>query len=174
MKKSLGLGIGLLLCSAAGRLWAADYRPLDVKPGQWETTVNGMTSGMPPIPEEVLQRMTPEQRAQMEAAFKARSGASKTTTSKSCLKKEDLDKPFGPDSAKTCKLTFVTSTSTKQEVRMICNQESMTGTGTIKVEALDSEHIKGEMQMTANAGQHTMNMNTSFSSKWVGPACTEK
>ena len=174
MKTRLAIGVGLVLWSAAGSLWAADYRPLDVKPGQWETTVNGMTSGMPPIPDEVLQRMTPEQRAKMEAAWKARSGASTTTVNKNCIKKEDLDKPFGPDSAKTCTLTFVSSSATKQEIRVTCNRESMTGNGTLKVEALDSEHIKGEMQMTANAGQHTMNMNSSFSSKWLGPTCTEK
>jgi hypothetical protein len=57
---------------------------------------------------------------------------------------------------------------------MECTREGGKATGTIKMEAVDSENIKGSMQMTVTNGEHTMNMNYTFASKWVGPVCSEK
>jgi len=166
-----------LLCSvllAGATLWAADsITPLDVKLGQWETTMTMQTSGLPPIPDEVLQRLTPDQRAKMEERLKAMgSGSPKTTVSKSCLKKEDLDKAlsFGADQ-KSCTRTIVTSSRSKQEIRLECAQGGGKQSGTIRVEALSSENVKGSTQMTMSSGDRTMNMNSTFSAKWIGPAC---
>lgn len=154
---------------------AADFHPLGVKAGQWESTVSGQTTGMPPIPDEVLNRLTPEQRAKMQAAMQMRNG-SKPTVSKSCLTKDMLDKPFnlGDENTKSCSRTMVTSSGGKQEIHIECSRESGKATGTIKVEAVDSENVKGSMQMTVTNGEHTMNMNYTFASKWIGPACSEK
>lgn len=173
MTKRLAVGITILFCSS---IWAADFRPLDVKTGQWESTLTGQTSGQPPIPDEVLNRMTPEQRARMEAAMQARGARGpKTTVNKSCLTKDRLDKPFnlGDESTKACTRTLVTSSGSKQEIHVDCDRASMKSSGTIKVEAIDSENVKGSMQMTMTNGEHTMNMNYTFAAKWIGPACTE-
>ena len=70
MNKTFSIGFALLFCST---LPAADFSPLDVKTGQWESTVTGQVTGMPPIPEEALNRMTPEQRAQRSAERFAKS-----------------------------------------------------------------------------------------------------
>lgn len=178
MNKKFSIGLTLLFSSAmCSAVWAADFRPLDVKTGQWESTVSGQTTGMPPIPDEVLNQLTPEQRAKMEAAMQARSaGASKNTVSKSCLTKDKLDKPFnlGDDKTQACSRTLVTSSGSKQEIHIDCNSQGMKSTGTVKVEAVDSEHVKGSMQMAMTNGEHTMNMNYVFTAKWIGPACTEK
>src|SRR5579884_3172205 len=78
----------LLALSAAG-----DSQPLNLKLGLWETTIDNRTSGAPPIPDSVLAKMTPEQRARMEAALKARgAGGSQPRTYKNCLTKEGLNK----------------------------------------------------------------------------------
>jgi hypothetical protein len=45
--------------------------------------------------------------------------------------------------------------------------------GTLKLEAPDSSTVKGSMQMAASNGGRTMNVNSIFSAKWLGPACTE-
>ncbi len=175
MTNRFAIGFAVLFCSTAcSAIWAADYRPLDVKTGQWESTMTGQTSGMPPIPDEVLSRMTPEQRARMQAAMQAR--GAKTTVNKSCLTKDKLDKPFdlGDQNTKTCTRTLVTSSGSRQEIRIDCNREGMKSTGTVKVEALNSENIKGSMAMAVTNGEHTMNMNYNFSAKWVSPACIEK
>jgi len=171
MTKTFSIGFALLLCST---LWAADFRPLDVKTGQWESTLTGQTSGVPPIPDEVLNRLTPEQRAKMQAAIQARSG-SKTTVNKSCLTKDKLDKPFnlGDESTNSCSRTLVTSSGSRQEIRIDCTRDGTKSTGTVKVEAVDSENVKGSMQMSIANGEHTMNMNYTFAAKWIGPACSE-
>jgi hypothetical protein len=161
-----------LFCATA---WAADPTPLNVKTGQWESTITSETAGQLPIPQEMLDKLTPEQRAKMEAAMKARSAqGARTNTYKSCLKKEDLDKPFGSDEQrKSCKQTFVTSSGTRQEIHMECEIGAGKQTGTLKLEALDSGTVKGSMQMVASNGGRSMNVNSSFSSKWLGPVCTE-
>jgi hypothetical protein len=168
----------MLFCSTVcSAVWAADFRSLDVKTGQWETTVSGQTTGMPPIPDEVLNRLTPEQRAKMQAAMQANSG-SKANVSKHCMTPKDLEKGFNAAdqaaAANSCSRLVVTSTGSKQEIRMECTSGEAKTTGSIKVEAVDSEHVKGSIQMTSSNDGHTMNMNYTFASKWVGPACTDK
>ena len=60
MKNVSLLTLALLLYPLAS--WSADeLKPLDVKPGLWETTMTSQMSGMPPIPPEALARLTPEQ-----------------------------------------------------------------------------------------------------------------
>lgn len=169
------IGLTMLLCaSACSILWAADFRALDVKTGQWETTVTGQMTGVPAIPAEVLARLTPEQRAKMESAMGARGAKPIVTTS--CKTKEKLNQAWttGQNNSKSCTTTLTGSSSSKQEVHLECNQDGAKTSGTIKVEAVDSEHIRGSFQMTAASdGNHQMNMNYTFTSKWLGEACTE-
>ena len=171
------LGLTTLLCAGAGSaLWAADLHALNVKTGQWETTMSGQMSGMPPIPPEVLNRMTPEQRAKIEAVMGGQ--GAKPIVNKSCMTKEKLEKAWNTDqeAMKSCNTSVITSSSSKQEVHIECNRENTKTVGTVKVEALDSEHVRGSLQMTATGADagHAMNMNYTFTSKWIGPACAEK
>jgi Protein of unknown function (DUF3617) len=161
-----------LLCAV---VCAAQTTPLNVKPGEWESTMTNETSGQLPVPQEMIDKLTPEQRAKMEAMMKARGmQGPRTTVTKHCVKKEDLDKPFAKnDEKKACKQTILTSSSTKQEVHMDCEMGGGKQTGTLKLEALDSSTVKGSMQMVASNGARTMNVNSTFSAKWLGPACTE-
>lgn len=160
-----------LFCATA---WAAQTTPLNVKTGEWESTSTNETSGQLPVPQEMLDKMTPEQRAKMEAAMKARGmQGPRTTVYKHCVKKEDLDKPFAKNDEKACKQTILTSSATRQEVHMECEMGGGKQVGTLKLEALDSSTVKGSMQMTASNGGRTMNINSTFSAKWLGPTCTE-
>lgn len=172
MTKRLSIGITLLFGSS---LWAADLHALDVKTGEWETTVIGQMSGMPTIPPEALAHLTPEQRAKVESAMGAR--GARPLVSTHCTTKETLNQAWNTGQAtKSCSMTMTTSSSNKQEVRMECNQNGTKMNGTVKVEAVDSEHIRGSFQMTAvqsDSGGHAMSMNYSFTSKWLGGACTE-
>jgi Protein of unknown function (DUF3617) len=167
------LSLATALCCTTA--WAADPTPLNVKTGQWESTFTSESAGQLPIPQEMLDKLTPEQRAKMEAMMKARSAqGARTNTYKTCLKKEDLDKPFGTDEQrKSCKQTFVISSGSRQEINMECELAGGKQTGTLKLEALDSGTVKGTMQMVASNGGRSMTVNSSFSSKWLGPVCTE-
>jgi Protein of unknown function (DUF3617) len=164
-----------LFCSAFCS--AADFQPLDVKAGQWESKLSGQTTGQPPLPDELLKRLSPQQLAQVEAAMQSKgTGGLKTSVNRSCLTKDKLDKPFnlGDENTKACTRTLVTSTGSRQEIRLDCDRQGLKSTGTVKVEAVDHENVKGSLQMSVTNAGRTMNMNYTFVSKWIGPACAEK
>jgi len=171
MKINVSLGFMFLLC---GHMPAADtVQPLDVKLGLWESTSTMEHSGAPPIPDELLARLTPEQRAKIEERAKASAQQGpKTTTRKNCVKKDDLDKAmaFGNDD-KTCHRTILSSSSSKLEFRMECAAGTMKSNGTVRIEAISSEHVKGSVQMNIGEGTRSMKMNSTFESKWLGPVC---
>ena len=182
MTTRFSTGLVMLVCSAlcsavCTRASAADFQPLDVKTGQWESTLSGQSSGQPPLPDELLRRLTPEQRAQVEAALKAKgTGGLKTTINRTCLTKDKLDKAFdlGDENTRSCTRTLVASFGNRQEIRLDCDRQGMKATGTVKIEALNPENLKGSMQITVTNHDRTMNMNYTFSSKWIGSTCTAK
>lgn len=170
------LGCALLMGTAA---WAADpFTPLDVKTGTWEATMSVTMNGMPPIPADVLAKMTPQQRAMVEQMSGGRGGGqARTTTSKSCVKKEDVQNPLAfANDQKSCKPTIVISTPSKEVVKIDCADNQTKSNGTITIEALSSESIKitGAVAATSSDGAHTMNITMNGTSKWVGAACTDK
>ena len=164
--------LGLALVLSSTMIWAADtFHPLDVKPGQWESTMTVATNGAPPIPPEALARLTPEQRARLEERTKSLSG--RTTVRKTCVEKEKLAKPltWGHDD-KACTYTLGASTGSLQEIHVECNKENRKSSGTIRVEALDSENIKGSVQMILTFGDRTSEINSTFTGKYLGPTCS--
>ena len=169
MKKMMGLG--LVLISSFG-FCADKLQPPDVKLGLWETTVTSQMSGLPPIPPEALARMTPEQKARMEAAMKARSGHPTTHTNRHCVTKEQLEKgaTFN-DERENCTRDVVNSGRNKAEIKFECTEQDMKVNGTVRYEALDREHVQGSTEMVMSGNGHTMNANSTFTSKWVGEAC---
>jgi hypothetical protein len=174
VKATILLGLALLWALPS---WTTDtVQPLDVKLGLWETTTVNEMSGLPPMPADVLAKLTPEQRAKMEAVFKARAAQGpKTTTRRSCLDKEKLEKSlaFGDDNDKSCQRTIISSSRSKLEGHLECTDEKMKRSGDLHVEAINPENVKGSMQMTAAGGSSTMNIKVAFTAKWIGPSCAE-
>jgi hypothetical protein len=181
--KSSSLALALLGTSIA---WAADSAiPLDVKTGEWEYTVTTQMSGMPQsarqvpsIPPEQLAKMPPEQRAKVEALMKQSSamagGKPTTTTSKNCIKKEDLAKmmPQG-NRDQSCKTTLVSSSRNRQELKMDCESNGGKQTGTVVVEALSAESTKFSLQIASSPSGQGMNLTVNGTSKWLGATCTD-
>ena len=143
MKARILLGLALLWALPS---WTADsIQPLDVKLGLWETSTTTDMSGMPPMPADLLAKLTPEQRAKMEAAMKARAAqGAKTTTRRTCLTKEELSKAltFGDDD-KSCQRTIISSSRSKQEVHLECTNETMKRSGDVHIEAINAEERQG-------------------------------
>ena len=161
----------LLVVFAAQILGAQELLPLDVKTGLWEVTHTSQTGGMPPLPSQL--RLTPEQRAKIEEAWKANAAErAKPQITKTCITKEKLTKetPFG-ENQPSCKRTVLTSTSSKLETRVQCDVEGVKNVGTFQVEALSQESVKGAVHMTTSGGDHTLNMTSSFTANWIAPAC---
>lgn len=171
MKKAILLTLAVLSVAV---LWAANtVQPLDVKLGLWETTTVSQMSGMPPIPPDMLAKMTPEQKAKMEAMMKQRQAEGpKTHTDKQCVTKEDLGKGGWFDKEEQdCTKTVLTSTSRKLDVKLECSKGGGKQTGTLNIEAVDSGNVKGTLQLAMTNGTNTMNVNSTMTSKWLGSAC---
>jgi len=170
MKKGILLGITVLF---AASLWAQqNIQPLDVKLGLWETTYVTQMSGLPPIPPEMLAKMTPEQKAKMAMMMKEREAEGpKTHTDKKCVTKEDLSKAKLLGEQKDCTTTVLTSTPRKLEAKMECHQEGGNAAGNLMFEAVDSSNVKGTVHMVANGGGNTMTYDTKFTSKYVSASC---
>ena len=157
-------------------LWAADkITPLNLKEGLWEMTSTHSMTGMPPIPADTLAKMPPEQRARMEAAMKqSGAGAPKTDVRRHCVTKEKLEKQSAfDDNRKDCTRTIVSSTGSKLEMKIHCEgkDQQMSMDGAFVVEVVSSDSAKGSMHAVSSGNGRTMNMDFTFSSKYLGPAC---
>ncbi len=152
---------------------AAQTVPLDVKPGLWKSITTVETSGTPPIPPDVLAKLSPEQRARLEERMKARSGAPTTQTHQHCITREDLNKPiFGKPDRQSCRETIVHSTSSEQEVHLECDNNTMKSEGTVHIEVVDPEDVKGTVKVAMSDGTHTMKVSSNITGKWQGSSCT--
>ena len=131
-------------------------------------SMSGMPA-MPDIPPDVLAKMPPEQRARVEAAMK---GGPSTDVRKECITKEKLEKHSAfSNNRGDCTRTVVNSTGSKLEMKIHCEEKQSSTDGTLVLETVGSDRVKGTMQSVTNANGHTMNMNFTFSSKYLGPAC---
>lgn len=160
---------GLVLLTSTTVLAANKFQPLNVKVGLWEVSLTG---GQPPIPPESLAKLTPEQRARIEESMKANSaGKTGTTKYKSCVTKEKLEKDPTFSEKSNCTWTVLTSTSSKVAVRGECPGRDFKSHITLQVEALNPESVKGTGQVIFTGAGQPMNANSTFSAKWIGPAC---
>ena len=166
-------GLALITFTAA---WAADtIAPLNLKAGLWETTLTVQTTGLPPMPPDVLAKLTAEQRARIETKAKERAGdGPKTTVKRSCLEEKDVDQPLAlllESDRQGCKETVASSSATKREIRVDCKKGPVTGSGTIEMEAIAPEHLKVTSRWSTSDGTRTMKMNSTAIAKWLGPIC---
>lgn len=178
MKLSLALA---LLASTA--VWAADPVLMDIKTGEWEYTVTTQMAGMqmpqtakqmPQLTPEQLAQIPAAQRAQVEAMMKqgANPGAPRTSTSKNCVKKEDLAK-LNPRDDKSCKMTLISSSRNKQEIKTDCDSKGGKQTGTMVIEALSTDSTKFNLQIAANQNGQSMNMTINGTGKFLSATCTD-
>ena len=105
--------------------------------------------------------------------MKANSAAhTNTTTEKHCVTKEDLEKDrMKFAEAKECTTTVLNSTATTVKAKLVCDQEGMHATGTLELVAPDPERMNGSYQLTANGDGHTMNVDSTWTSKLLGSSC---
>lgn len=149
-----------------------EIQPLNVKPGLWETTTTYNRSGAPPVPPEMLAKLTAEQRARLEQRMNAKSGGStNTTTDQHCVTKEDIEKADFGQGKGECTYTIQTSTSNQGKGSYSCMVEGMQVNGSLELNAVDPEHIKGSSHGSLSGGSRTMNVETTFTSKFVSSSC---
>jgi hypothetical protein len=89
------------------------------------------------------------------------------------LKKEDLNKYPFTDPEKKCAYTVLSSTGTTMEVRGTCapGSEGAKIDFKMRLDALDSENVKGTGQMTMSGPSGSMNGNYAATAKWIAATC---
>ena len=162
--------IAALSAVALASLAVSAAESLNVKPGLWEMSTTA-ASGAAMIPPALLAQMSPEQRARIEAATKQQSaGGSHTSSSKSCVTKEDLNRgKFESDKDedhKNCQYRVVTQTATHMQSSFQCTGDAARS-GEMKVEALSPEQIKGAIQVTTPNGKVTVELT----GHWLAASC---
>jgi hypothetical protein len=169
LSRSAAAVVGLGLVSMLPAL-AADNTPVKVKPGLWEITADIEHSGVPPLPPEVLARLTPEQRAKLEQHQQA--GPHHSVT-KRCITQADVDKGFEPMAGMeraNCTRTVTSSTPTLRAGRLVCTGEP-SGAGNYRFEARSAEAIVGNWDATMSRGDKAMTMKGAMQGKWLGSDC---
>ena len=172
MRKEIVMGTVLLLPLLAA---AADFTPLGLKPGLWESTVNMKTgSPMASIPPEqraqmeaAMANMPPARRAQMEAMM---AGRGQPTVTKVCLTKESMSKAldFSAQQRKNCQVKVVSSSSTSQQVEMECAMDNNKLTGTMTFEALSPVSGRATIQMSQDG---VPKMSMIVNTRYLGSDC---
>lgn len=145
-----------------------------VKLGLWETTATTTSQGTMPLAESVLARLTPEQRARVEAKLKADSAArTSNKTYRSCLTEQQLDDWRLYDSPDAnCKQTIKTSTSRVLEGYWDCDMgPGVKGSGTVHLQVVDPKTTKGAVHLTTRANGKKFTSDTSLSSRWLRSDC---
>jgi hypothetical protein len=139
--------LGAVLASATMLLADSNVQPLNVKPGLWEVTMNITINGMGTPP--------------------------RTNVYKSCVKKEDLNKYPFTDPEKKCTYTVLNSTGSTMEARGTCapGSDGAKIDFKLRLDALDSENVKGTGQVTMSGGGGSMNGNYAATAKWLGGTC---
>jgi Protein of unknown function (DUF3617) len=159
----------LLLLPLAGD----SAEPLNVKLGLWEITSDTQMTGVPALPKAILDQLSPEQQAAMNAALLFQSGRGPVhDVRQECLTKEDLDAPFNTEEIEGCERTLVSSTSTSQEMRMVCSGERK-GSGVFKVNAPSPETMNADLELKVGEGADPMTISSRMTGKWLGADCGE-
>jgi hypothetical protein len=189
MTTRIPIELAILGCCAT----LAAAQGLNIKPGLWELTGTTETKGDPMSMmsaadkaqmEEAKTHMSPEQRAQMEAALKQQTvtlgGPAKTIIAKVCITAENIHQQLAVFAAKNsagekdtsnCKITPIRSTATLVENREVCSQTNgWTSNSTLLLEAPNPESFTARVESSVG-GRGGLEMKMRSSGKWLGPAC---
>ncbi|HEY3783652.1 MAG TPA: DUF3617 domain-containing protein [Steroidobacteraceae bacterium] len=153
---------------------AADLVKPDIKPGLWEVTTHPQISGQMPIPEDQLAKMTPEQRARMEAAMQSgMTNAVKPRVYKECMTAEKIAKGFdtGAHDDASCKKNVIASSRSELHLREDCSRPDGKTTVDVHFQISGGTQMTGTINAVMSSGSRTMTMNSKVQGKWLGASC---
>lgn len=163
-----------VLACASLPLVASSADRLNVKPGLWEITTVTRTSGMLPLPKELLSKLTPQQRAEMAAEAKAdAAGAPSKDTDRECITQKDLEQPFHSANMEHCKQSIVSTTRTAQEARIVCSGEYK-GSGVFRISTPTPETMSGTLDLKIGEGADPFTLKGQLSGRWLGADCGDE
>jgi hypothetical protein len=152
--------------------FGADSPSFKVKTGLWQMTTDSERSGAPPIPAEALQRLTPDQRARLEANFQRSLGPRHGVT-QHCVTQADIDKGFEGMSdmgGGQCTRTVTERSGTVRAGTFTCTGRE-NSSGSYRFEATSAEAVVGSWNATIGEAGQTMNMKAALQGKWLSADC---
>ena len=159
-------------CLCLGPGAHADER-LDIRTGSWEITSTTQITGTP-MSRDMLTKMTPQQRAEIEAAMKAEAAKGpQTEVTHECVTAEDLGRPFASADTKECTQSIARTTRTTQEVRLECSGERK-GSGLLRVSAPNPQAMTATLDLRAGDGAAAFTVKSQMKGKWLGPKCEDE
>jgi hypothetical protein len=164
-----------LIVALAGALTltALAAEKLDIRTGTWEVTATTHMSGTP-LSREMLGKMTPEQRAEIEAAMKAEAAKGpQNEVSRECITTEDVERPFKSASDDDCTQNIVRTTRTSQEARLSCTGETK-GTGVLRVNAPNPETMTATLDLRAGEGPEAFTIKSQMKGRWLAAECEDE
>ena len=176
MRTSFQVARMIVVAAIGSSAHAADLK-LNVKPGLWEVTSASQMAGQMgqmQMPDSVMQNMTPERRAQMEAMMKNMAArAAQPRTRQRCITEEQLkrDAAFGEAQRTDCKQTVTTNSASDWEVHAQCSGDGRQSDITAHFHADSSTSVTGTVDMAITADGRSMNGKNTISAKWVSADC---
>lgn len=154
-------------------LWAVDEVQLHLKPGTWVLTATPLADSELPIPAELLEKLTPEQRARLEERVKARS-ADRTTITRRCLTSEQLRTgvPFPP--YPSCTRTSIHSAGASIVLGLECGDPGLRREGTLRIQVLQAVSVSGEWNLHRVGQDRTPDLNYTFTANWRSSHCSDQ
>ncbi|MGB9237134.1 MAG: DUF3617 domain-containing protein [Terriglobales bacterium] len=154
---------------------------LNVKEGLWEVTVTHSSNGLPGMPEDMLAKLPPDQRARVEEMMKQKgmSMSGNTVVVKSCVTREKIEKGMAfatENKENNCTHTTVNSTPDHVEIKFHCDDTKKDGKkttidGTTTVDVVNGDSTRGSSHIITNSDGRSMTMDSTFASKYLGSAC---
>jgi flagellar motor protein MotB len=142
---------------------------LNAKPGAWKMTTTTLTTGML-APPDVLAKMSPEQRAKIEAMMPARAGKPTTHVHASCMTQKDLDEDRiikESDDEDQCTQKIITKSPSRLVVEKTC-PAPRASTSKMTIEAKTPESIVASVDMTQGAGGK---VHVDIKGHWLRASC---
>lgn len=153
---------------------AAEPIKLNVKPGLWEIASEGQINGAPPVSDDMMARLTPEQRAKFEAAMQASmANAAKPRLSKHCMTPEKIQRGLDVEehSNTTCQKKVLSNSASAMEISEDCSDDHGTTSINEHFELSGPEQITGTVHLVRTAGGKSMTVNSTIHGKWLGASC---
>ena len=169
------LQVALTSLAVTAGIQAAELTKPNIRPGLWEVSINPQVSGEMPIPEDQLAKMTPEQRARLQAAMKAQmTNGAKPRVYKECMTPEKIARgfevnPHGDDPS--CKRNVVSSSANEMTLHNECNRQERKTVTDMHFEVRGGTQTNGKINIVMTSAGKTMTMNSTIQGKWLGASC---
>jgi Protein of unknown function (DUF3617) len=169
-------GLGVLVIAAAAETGkSGDAIKLNIKLGLWEIATQANISGAPPIPEDTLAKMSPEQRARMQAAIQASmADVAKPKLAKHCVTEEKVAQGFNLDrrhDSTTCQKKLVTNTSTELQLTETCPEDNGSTSIDEHIQLNGSDQVAGTVHFVKNSGGKNMTVDSTIKGQWLAASC---